>query len=59
MAVHIQNNAAYNYLGYHEEGCSKIIFGSCDSKVEQALGGRYVKIKFNDSGIRSYADQNN
>ena len=60
MVVPLENNAAYSYLGSHEEGRSKNSFGGCGSKAEQALGGRCItKIKLNDSGIISYADRNN
>ena len=45
--------------GHHEEGRSKNILGSYGSEAEQALGGVTLKIKLNDSGIRSCADRNN
>ena len=54
----LEKNAAYSYLGSHEEGRSKNSFGGCGSKAEQALGGRRIKT-INNSGIISYVDRSN
>ena len=43
----------------YKEGRSKNILGSSESEVEQALGCVTLQIKFNESGIRIFADQNN
>ena len=58
MTVPLENIADYTYLVYHEGGRLKIFLVAVSVWWNRPLEGVALKIKFNDSGIRSCSDLN-
>ena len=56
--VPLENIAAYNYLGCHKGGCSKIFLVAVAVRWNRPSEGVTLQLKFNDSGIRSFSDLN-